>query len=115
MVHEGGVPIKYTPETHHIEKSSKPKMSQVFHDQEYVLERAIRGDFAIVKAYKADPEGNLIFRYFLKENDCKINCRSNEKFDTFDRFQLTIFNCIGRSVIQSFKSVCKTYLCQKEC
>lgn len=62
MVHEGGVPIKYTPENHHIEKSSEPKLSQMFQNQEYVLEKAIRGNFSLVKAYKADPEGNLIFR-----------------------------------------------------
>ena len=30
--------------------------------QEYVLEEAIKGDFAIVKAWKADTFGNLVFR-----------------------------------------------------
>lgn len=62
MIQEGGVPIKYTPENHHIEKYSKPKSVQVFDDKEYVLEHAIKGNFAFVKAYKADTEGNLIFR-----------------------------------------------------
>ncbi len=33
-----------------------------FDGREYVLERAIRGDFAIVKAWKGDTLGNLIFR-----------------------------------------------------
>jgi 3-oxoacid CoA-transferase subunit A len=31
-------------------------------DREYVLERAIKGDFAFVKAWKGDKFGNLIFR-----------------------------------------------------
>ena len=30
--------------------------------QTYILERPLRGDFALVKAYKADPRGNLIYR-----------------------------------------------------
>ncbi|TLU64790.1 CoA transferase subunit A [Thalassotalea litorea] len=33
-----------------------------FGGRKYILEESIRGDFAIVKAYKADPYGNLIFR-----------------------------------------------------
>ena len=62
MVHEGGVPIKYAAGNHHIENASQSKPSQIFNGKEYVLETAITGDFAFVKAYKADPEGNLIFR-----------------------------------------------------
>lgn len=62
MVHEGGVPIKYTPGNHHIENASQSKPSQIFAGKEFVLERAITGDFAFVKAHKADPEGNLVFR-----------------------------------------------------
>ncbi|XP_065204190.1 succinyl-CoA:3-ketoacid coenzyme A transferase 1, mitochondrial [Planococcus citri] len=62
MVHEGGVPIKYTPETHHIENASQSKPSQIFNGKEFVLERAITGDFAFIKAHKADPDGNLVFR-----------------------------------------------------
>lgn len=61
MVHEGGVPIKYGHDNH-IETASKAKSSAMFGKKEYVLERAIRGNFAFVKAYKADREGNLIFR-----------------------------------------------------
>lgn len=30
--------------------------------REWVLEKALRGDFALIKAYKADPRGNLIYR-----------------------------------------------------
>ncbi len=65
LIHEGGVPLKYTAENHHIEKSSKPKSSQLFAGKEYVLEHAIKGNFAFIKAYKADPEGNLIFRWVM--------------------------------------------------
>lgn len=33
-----------------------------FDGRDYVMERGITGDFALVKAWKADPFGNLIFR-----------------------------------------------------
>ncbi len=35
---------------------------RVFDDQEYVLEESIRTDLAIVKAWKADKAGNLVYR-----------------------------------------------------
>ena len=33
-----------------------------FDGQEYLLERAIRGDFAFIRAHKADMLGNLVYR-----------------------------------------------------
>jgi len=36
--------------------------TKMFDGKEYVLERAIRADLSLVKAWKADPSGNLIFR-----------------------------------------------------
>ena len=38
------------------------KEGKVFNGREYILERAITGDFAFVKAWKADKSGNCIFR-----------------------------------------------------
>lgn len=38
------------------------KEVKVFDGKEYLLERAITGDFALVKAWKADKLGNLVFR-----------------------------------------------------
>jgi 3-oxoacid CoA-transferase subunit A len=38
------------------------KEVRVFDGREYLLEQAITGDFAIIKAWKADPWGNLVFR-----------------------------------------------------
>ena len=35
---------------------------KVFDGQEYILERGIVADISIVKAWKADPSGNLVFR-----------------------------------------------------
>ena len=38
------------------------KESKIFGDREYILEEAITGDYAFVKAWKADKSGNCIFR-----------------------------------------------------
>jgi 3-oxoacid CoA-transferase subunit A len=38
------------------------KERRVFDGREYLLERPIRADFALVKAWRADPWGNLVFR-----------------------------------------------------
>jgi 3-oxoacid CoA-transferase subunit A len=38
------------------------KDERKFNDRDYILEEAIVGDFAIVKAWKADRYGNLVFR-----------------------------------------------------
>ena len=38
------------------------KPTQEFDGRTYVMERGIRGDLAIIHAWRADPEGNLVFR-----------------------------------------------------
>lgn len=61
QVAEGGLPWKYNADGS-IALSSKPKETKVFNGKTYVLEEAITADFALVHAYKADEDGNLIFR-----------------------------------------------------
>ncbi len=39
------------------------KPTQVFGDKEYVLEESIVAELAVIKAWKADRAGNLVFRY----------------------------------------------------
>lgn len=56
-----GIPAFYTP-TGVGTKVAEGKEIREFENRSYLLERAIRGDFALVKAWKADPFGNLIFR-----------------------------------------------------
>ncbi len=38
------------------------KQTMTVDGKDFVLEKALRGDFALIKAYKADPRGNLIYR-----------------------------------------------------
>ncbi|RUM49141.1 MAG: succinyl-CoA--3-ketoacid-CoA transferase [Marinomonas sp.] len=39
------------------------KETRIFNDREYLLEESITGDFAIVKGWKADRFGNVIYRH----------------------------------------------------
>lgn len=41
---------------------NKPRESKFFDGKEFVLEEAMTGDFALVKAWKGDKLGNLVFR-----------------------------------------------------
>ncbi len=56
-----GIPGFYTP-TGVGTKIAEGKEIKNFEGREYVLERGITGDFALVKAWKGDKFGNLIFR-----------------------------------------------------
>jgi len=61
LVHEGGMPVKYAPDGS-IEIPSTPREHRVFDGVNYIMEEGIKGDFALVKAWKADKAGNLVFR-----------------------------------------------------
>jgi len=56
-----GIPAFYTP-TGYGTKVAEGKETREFNGRHYVLERALRGDFAFVKAWKGDRMGNLIYR-----------------------------------------------------
>lgn len=60
LVHEGGSPIKYN-EDKSIATASSPRQEQVFNGISYIMEEAITGDYAFIKAQKADESGNLVF------------------------------------------------------
>ncbi len=56
-----GIPAFYTP-TGVGTLVAEGKEVREFNGKKYVLERALIADFAIVKAWRGDPMGNLIFR-----------------------------------------------------
>ncbi len=56
-----GIPAFYTP-TGVGTPVADGKETRMIDGREYVLERGIKGDFALVKAWKGDTFGNLIFR-----------------------------------------------------
>jgi 3-oxoacid CoA-transferase/3-oxoacid CoA-transferase subunit A len=61
-VSDGGMPVLYAPDGS-VSKFSPKKETRVFEGRNYVLEPAIRGDYAIVKAWKGDRFGNLVYRH----------------------------------------------------
>jgi 3-oxoacid CoA-transferase subunit A len=64
QVAEGGLPWRYAADGT-VEKSSPRKETKVFEvdgaEKEFVLERAIVADFGLVRAWKGDRHGNLVF------------------------------------------------------
>ena len=59
---KGGIPIQYTADgSGNVLVASEPRETRVFDGIEYVMERSIRSDVALVKAKVADTRGNLIF------------------------------------------------------
>ena len=59
---KGGIPIKYDANGD-VQIESPAKEVRMFNDKNFVLEEGITGDFALIKAWKADTKGNLIFRF----------------------------------------------------
>ena len=61
-VSDGGLPLRYAADGS-VAKASAKKELREFDGRTYVLEPAIVGDFAIVKAWKGDRFGNLVYRH----------------------------------------------------
>ncbi|MEU1039255.1 CoA transferase subunit A [Streptomyces sp. NPDC005907] len=60
QVADGGLPWRYDG-SGGVARASPPKEVREFDGTEYVLEHAIRTDFALVRAAKGDRHGNLVF------------------------------------------------------
>lgn len=63
IIQQGGFPIKYKSDASgKPEILSAPREVRAFNGRNYVMEEAIVGDFSLVKAWKGDTEGNLVFK-----------------------------------------------------
>jgi 3-oxoacid CoA-transferase subunit A len=56
-----GIPAFYTPAGYGTEVAEGKEVRE-FNGKPHILEKALHADFAIVKAWKGDTEGNLIFK-----------------------------------------------------
>jgi 3-oxoacid CoA-transferase subunit A len=56
-----GIPAFFTP-TGYGTVVAEGKETREFEGRQYVMERAIKADFAFVKAWKGDKQGNLVYR-----------------------------------------------------
>ncbi|KAI3379651.1 hypothetical protein SNEBB_009972 [Seison nebaliae] len=61
LIHEGGAPIKYNDKGE-ITVKSKKREARTFNGREYIMEESITADYALIKAWKCDKLGNLVFR-----------------------------------------------------
>lgn len=61
-VSEGGLPVRYNPDGT-VKTYSAKKEVRIIDGKDYVLEPAITGAFALVKAWKGDRFGNLVYRH----------------------------------------------------
>lgn len=62
VISDGGFPIKYGKDGKSVAISSKKRETREINGRNYVLEDSITGDFSLVKAWKGDKNGNLMFR-----------------------------------------------------
>ncbi|MET9593874.1 CoA transferase subunit A [Streptomyces sp. NPDC006516] len=62
QVAEGGLPWRYTPGGGSVAVASPPKEIRNFSGRPYLLEHGITTDFALVRAWRGDRHGNLVFR-----------------------------------------------------
>ncbi|KAL9084005.1 MAG: hypothetical protein Q9165_008281 [Trypethelium subeluteriae] len=65
LVQEGEIPVRLEPSGKVVEKG-KPREVRMFNDKQYMMEEALTGDIAIIRAWKVDEAGNCRFRYTTK-------------------------------------------------
>lgn len=70
-IQSGQIPIRQKPSEDGsgkptILEAAKPRETRIFKNREYVMETAITGDVAILRAHKVDESGNCQFRYTTK-------------------------------------------------
>lgn len=61
-IEEGKLPVRYSTDGKEVLKESKPREVREFNGRQFVLEEAIQGDYAFVKAHKVDKMGNCWFK-----------------------------------------------------
>lgn len=61
LIHEGGAPIKHD-DNKNVVMTSKAREHRMFNGRNYIMEEAITGEFGLIKGWKADRMGNVMFR-----------------------------------------------------
>jgi 3-oxoacid CoA-transferase len=64
-VQEGAIPVRFDAEGNVVEYG-KPRETRIFNGRPYLMETALHGDVAILRAWKVDKAGNCVFRYTTK-------------------------------------------------
>lgn len=61
LVQEGAIPARFDAEGNVVEYG-KPRETRVFNGRPFLMETALPGDVAILRAWKVDKAGNCVFR-----------------------------------------------------
>ena len=72
IIEEGGFPIKYKRGGVGISIQAEGKEKRYFNGKEHLYEESIRTEYSLVKAWKADPLGNLVYRRTAKNFNPEI-------------------------------------------
>lgn len=59
VLQHGGFPVKYESDGKTVAIGSDPRELRVFNGRKFLLEESITGDFALIKAWRADERGNI--------------------------------------------------------
>lgn len=62
LVQSGQIPVRLG-EGGRVLEAGKPRETRIFNGKTYLMETALPGDVAILRAWKADKAGNCVFRY----------------------------------------------------
>ncbi|KXX82384.1 Succinyl-CoA:3-ketoacid coenzyme A transferase 1, mitochondrial [Madurella mycetomatis] len=65
LVQEGAIPARFDAEGNVVEYG-KPRETRIFNGRPFLMETALPGDVAILRAWKVDKAGNCVFRYTAK-------------------------------------------------
>ncbi|KAH7035901.1 uncharacterized protein B0I36DRAFT_319322 [Microdochium trichocladiopsis] len=64
FIETGEIPYRFTPEA--VLEKGRPRETRVFGGKSYIMEEALHGDVAILRAWKVDEAGNCVFKYSTK-------------------------------------------------
>lgn len=65
LLQDGKIPVRLSPDGKVLE-GGRPRETRIFNGKTYLMETALPGDVAILRAWKADKAGNCVFRYTTK-------------------------------------------------
>ncbi|KAL1839587.1 hypothetical protein VTJ49DRAFT_1330 [Mycothermus thermophilus] len=65
LIQEGAIPARFDADGNVVEYG-KPRETRIFNGRPYLMETALHGDVAILRAWKVDKAGNCVFRYATK-------------------------------------------------
>ncbi|KAI0150711.1 succinyl-CoA:3-ketoacid-coenzyme A transferase subunit B [Xylariaceae sp. FL1272] len=64
FIETGEIPTRFTPEA--VLEKGRPRETRIFNGKSYIMETALPGDVAILRAWKVDEAGNCVFKYTTK-------------------------------------------------